>query len=78
MQVSKWGNSLAVRIPNGMATALGWAEGATVELVSDGTALVIRPASPAPFELDRLLAGVTPDNLHGEQEWGPAVGGEEW
>ncbi len=27
-------------------------------------------------ELDRLLKGVTPDNVHGEVDWGPDVGRE--
>lgn len=28
--------------------------------------------------LKKLLAGIRPDNLHGEQDWGPSVGKEIW
>jgi antitoxin MazE len=30
------------------------------------------------YDLDDLLAGVTPDNLHPEQDFGEARGNEEW
>ncbi len=45
LQVTKWGNSLALRIPAEVVRQLGLREGATVEaqLTVDGT-LSIRPA----------------------------------
>ena len=45
MQVAKWGNSLALRIPSEVVRRLGLREGATVEahLTVDGS-LSIRPA----------------------------------
>ena len=45
IQVSKWGNSLALRIPSEVVRRLGLREGATVEvqLTVDGS-LSIRPA----------------------------------
>ena len=45
LQVAKWGNSLALRIPSEVVRQLGLREGATVEaqLTVDG-ALSIRPA----------------------------------
>ncbi|MEZ0203745.1 MAG: AbrB/MazE/SpoVT family DNA-binding domain-containing protein [Ideonella sp.] len=45
MQVAKWGNSLALRIPSEVVRRLGLREGATVEaqFTVDGT-LSIRPA----------------------------------
>ncbi len=45
LQVAKWGNSLALRIPSEVVRRLGLREGATVEaqLTLDG-ALSIRPA----------------------------------
>ena len=44
LQVAKWGNSLALRIPSAVVRLLGLREGATVEaqLTVDG-ALTIRP-----------------------------------
>ncbi len=45
LQIAKWGNSLALRIPSEVVRQLGLREGATVEaqLTVDG-ALSIRPA----------------------------------
>lgn len=45
LQVAKWGNSLALRIPSEVVRQLGLREGATVQahLTVDGT-LSIRPA----------------------------------
>ena len=45
LQVSKWGNSLALRIPSEIVRRLGLREGATVQaqITVDGT-LSIRPA----------------------------------
>jgi antitoxin MazE len=45
LQIAKWGNSLALRIPSEVVRQLGLREGATVEaqLTVDGT-LSIRPA----------------------------------
>jgi antitoxin component of MazEF toxin-antitoxin module len=31
---------------------------------------------PRKYTLAGLLAGVTPENIHGETDWGPAVGKE--
>ena len=36
MQVSKWGNSLAIRIPASVVSALGLQEGDEVEIVVEG------------------------------------------
>jgi antitoxin MazE len=30
------------------------------------------------YTLDELLEQITPDNIHGETNWGPPVGNEEW
>ena len=30
------------------------------------------------YNLDELIAGITPDNRHGEIDWGPPVGNEAW
>lgn len=45
LQVAKWGNSLALRIPSAVVRQLGLREGATVQaqITADGT-LSIRPA----------------------------------
>jgi len=76
-QIGRWGNSLAIRIPGGCAKDLDLKEGMEldVSLVEGGLLLIPRPKR---YTLDELLAGITPENLHGETDWGEAVGRESW
>jgi antitoxin MazE len=76
--VRKWGNSLAVRIPKAYANDLGLESDSVVELAVEDGGLVVRPAIAPEYRLDELLSRVTEANIHGEQEYGDAVGGEEW
>ena len=72
------GNSLALRIPQSVAASMGITVNAAVELTPRGEQLVVSVLNRSPAELDDLLARVTEDNLHGEVETGPSVGGEAW
>lgn len=76
VQVKKWGNSLAIRIPKLLADDVRISEGATVDLnVRDGDIVVkTRPH----LALQDLLAGVRPANVPGEWETGRPVGREHW
>ncbi len=76
-QIGKWGNSLAVRIPGTFAKELDLQEGAEIEVtrVKDGLLLKRRTHE---YTLDELLKQITPENLHGETDWGPPVGNEAW
>ncbi len=78
-KVSQWGNSLAIRLPQALVNELSIERGADVELeiANDGFKVKI-PSLPRKFTLDELLAGVTPENLHGETDWGNAQGKEAW
>ncbi|MGE3076420.1 MAG: AbrB/MazE/SpoVT family DNA-binding domain-containing protein [Dehalococcoidia bacterium] len=76
-KVSKWGNSLAVRIPAAMADATHISDGSFVEMeVADGQ-LTVHAVDDVPT-LEELLASVTPGETHGEVDWGPRVGNEVW
>jgi len=76
-QVSKWGNSLGVRIPKAYAEEVGLAEGATVEVKVSGRKLILAPAQPE-YDLQKLIGGITPMNRHGETDWGAPAGKEAW
>ena len=76
--VRKWGNSLALRIPKAIAEESRIGQGSVVELRLRRGELVVRPLQPADYALDKLLAGVTDDNLHGAVETGKPVGREVW
>jgi antitoxin MazE len=77
-QVQKWGNSLAVRIPKAFAADLGLAQDSAVELALKDGSLVVRPSPGMQFRLSDLLERVTEKNLHSEEDFGEAVGSEEW
>ena len=76
--VSKWGNSLAIRLPQHLAKETKLTEGVEVDLVvSDGN-LVIKPRFRKRYALEDLIAAITPENLHTEVESGIVVGNEAW
>ena len=74
--ISRWGNSLGLRIPKDMATALGLADGARVELQAEADRIVISIARPH-YRLEDLLAGMTPEAMHDAFDWGADVGREQ-
>ena len=77
-QIQKWGNSLAVRIPKAFAVNLGLVQDSSVELALEDGNLVVRPSPSPKYQLSALLDRVTEDNLHTEDDYGRAVGNEEW
>ena len=76
-RAQKWGNSLAVRIPKAIAAEAGVAEKDDLEMQVVGDVIQIRRCRPEP-SLEELLAGVTPDNQHGEADFGTPQGREAW
>ena len=50
MQIAKWGNSLAVRLPAGLVRTLGLKEGDQIDLVPDGDSLKVQ-RQPRPDEV---------------------------
>jgi len=75
-KICKWGNSLAVRIPNVLATQVAFSEGSEIEMSAEQNRLVIQPKKS--FNLIDMLEGVTPENLHQEIDTGSARGKEVW
>ena len=79
VQVQKWGNSLALRIPKSFAQEIEIEQGSVVDLSLEKGEIVIRPVDDEPeYTLDQLLARVTKDNIHGEVDTGKARGREAW
>lgn len=80
-KLSRWGNSLAVRIPTALARSLNLAEDDRLRLEVEDGALIVRPEPALPSRrptLTELLANMTAENLPDEVEWGPPVGREIW
>lgn len=76
--VAKWGNSLAVRIPQHLAKEIELVAGGEVEIVAIDGNLVIKPKRQKQYSLDELIAGITPTNRHAEIDTGMSVGEEVW
>jgi antitoxin MazE len=77
-RISKWGNSLAVRIPQALAKEARLTEGdhLSLSLTEDGS-IVLRSARRK-YQLRDLVAKITPKNRHGETDWGKPEGRESW
>ncbi len=76
--IGKWGNSLAIRIPQSIAKGARLSEGERIQLdlTPDGE-IVLRPARRR-YDLDELVSGISAKNRHGETDWGPVTGTETW
>jgi antitoxin MazE len=78
VQIQKWGNSLALRIPKPFAEEAAVREGTSVDLSIVEGKLVAVPDVKSRYTLKQLLSKVTKDNLHKEVSFGRAVGREGW
>jgi len=78
IQIQKWGNSLALRIPKSFAIESKIEQGSTVEVSLESGKIIVFPVAEPDFSLNELLAKVTAENLHGEIDTGGSVGKEAW
>lgn len=76
MPITKWGNSLALRIPASFAKQIGVGEGVLADLSVENGALIVRPVAKPVYDLAKLVAGINESNVHAEHETGKAVGNE--
>lgn len=78
-RIQKWGNSLALRLPKALAEEADVHLDSPVEITIRDHTIVIEPVrEKRAYDLDELLAGVKPENLHGEADFGAPVGKEVW
>ena len=74
--VKKWGNSASVRIPAGIMESVHLKLDDRVDIREEGGRIIIEPVTRKEYALDQLLAGITPDNLHTETDFGEPAGKE--
>jgi antitoxin MazE len=74
--VKKWGNSASVRIPAAIMDAANLTLDAVVDITEENGRVIIEPVREDAVGLERLLAGITPDNQHEETDFGKPVGKE--
>jgi antitoxin MazE len=73
--ISRWGNSLGVRIPKDMARRIGLNAGDRVDIEADSDRIVIAPAAPR-YRLEDLLVGMSPKAMRAAFDWGADAGRE--
>ena len=78
-KAQKWGNSLAIRVPKGVAQQAGVSidDRLDIEVAADGV-IVLRPQRRRKYRLSDLLKGITKENMHDEIDFGGPVGREVW
>ena len=74
--VKKWGSSASIRIPAGIMEAARLHLDDQVDVREEGGLIVIDPVRTREYDLAQLLAGITPENLQGEVDFGAPVGRE--
>lgn len=75
VELAKWGNSAAVRIPAWALQNAGFQIGQSLELHAEGRRLVLEPAAES---LEDLLSQITPQNCHALAFDDQVVGAEIW
>lgn len=76
--VSRWGNSLALRIPKAAVDALDLNDGDAVTITQENGSLRISRADR--IDLDAMIAGLRPETFPDDDPWEnvPPVGSELW
>lgn len=75
IQITKWGNSLGLRLPHALASQIGVAAGQKVEVTADGNRLIIKAARTA-YKLEDLLTNMSPETMRDAFDWGGDAGRE--
>jgi antitoxin MazE len=70
LKVSKWGNSLGLRVPRDIAVRAGLREGARVEIEGYPDGRIIVTPSRRRFTIEELVVGMTPERSEFmEDDW---------
>lgn len=79
-KIKKWGNSLAVRLPVEVISALDLADGSGVRInIDENSKKVTLTKELNPIKsLADLVSKINPHNMHAESDWGRPEGKEVW
>ncbi|MEY2925643.1 MAG: antitoxin MazE domain protein [Pseudomonadota bacterium] len=78
VQVKKWGNSASVRIPASIMASSALHLDQLVEMREVGGRIVIEPVRAPVYDLQTMLAQMTPETWHDDTDFGAPVGNEAW
>lgn len=77
--ITKWGNSLGVRIPKTIVEIVGLKENDRLGIKADGINVVLTKIKPdMPKSIDELFAGYKGSTNVEELDWGEPKGDEIW
>jgi antitoxin MazE len=74
VRLTRWGNSLGLRIPKSLASHFRLSEGARADVRAEGERIAI--SLPGRYDLDALLVGITPQSMSDAFDWGDEQGRE--
>jgi antitoxin MazE len=75
--LSKWGNSLGVRLPQKSLSMLGLKQNSSIEIITTENSIILKPVD-TPSSLAELFEGYDGDYQPEEFDWGEPVGREIW
>jgi antitoxin MazE len=78
LQLAKWGNSLALRIPKPLAEDAQLREGDPVTVTIRGRGTLVIKAARRRYRLEQLVSRINARNRHEETDWGGPQGREVW
>jgi antitoxin MazE len=73
--LSKWGNSLGLRLPKALTAEIGVSEGQKVEVRAEGGRIIVEPVR-AMLTWETMLENMDHDSLREAWDWGEDVGRE--
>ena len=76
--LEKLGSSLALRIPAAFLKQTKVKNGSSVHVTVKRGRMVVAATDAEELSLQKLLANVTPRNIHPETDWGRPQGKEVW
>jgi antitoxin MazE len=73
--LSKWGNSLGLRLPKALTAEIGMSEGQKVEVRAEGGRIIVEPVRKK-LTMEQMMENVTPEAMREAWDWGDDVGRE--
>jgi len=75
-KTAQWGNSIGVRLPKDLAKKAGIGVDSTVEIEEADDGILIKSVGKKDYSLRELVSRITPQNRHGEIDFGRPAGKE--
>ncbi len=76
-KISRWGNSLAIRIPSAVSKQLNLHDNSTISIQTKNDYIIFKRIEE-PDKLSELVSKITPVNRPDCTDWGEAQGNEIW